>query len=57
MKLTVPTVPGKVTLVVKVDTRELQVRVAVGLWLINLGARIIGLGLKVEPPEGSSDGA
>lgn len=39
----------KVTLTVKVDVRELRVRMAIGIWLIHLGARVIGLGFKVEP--------
>ena len=43
--------PGQVTMTLKVDVRELRVRMAIGLWLIRLGARVIGLGVKVEPLE------
>jgi len=41
--------PNNVTLTLKLDIRELRVRMAIGVWLIKLGARVIGLGVKVEP--------
>jgi hypothetical protein len=37
-----------VTLTLKVDVRELRVRMAIGVWLIKLGCRVIGLCVKVE---------
>ena len=40
--------PDKCTLTLKLDIRELRVRMAIGVWLIKLGARVIGLGVKVE---------
>jgi len=40
--------PGRVTLTLKLDISELRVRMAIGVWLIKLGARVIGLGVKVE---------
>lgn len=36
--------PGAVTMTVKVDVRELRVRMAIGIWLIKLGARAIRSG-------------
>lgn len=47
--------PGKATLTLKVDVRELRVRMAIGVWLIKLGARVIGLGVKVEALEPPAD--
>lgn len=40
--------PDKCTLTLKLDIRELRVRMAVGAWLIKLGARVIGLGVVIE---------
>ncbi len=42
--------PKKATIVVQVDARELKIRAAIGLWLIKLAARIIGLGVAIEAP-------
>lgn len=47
---------NQVTLVVKLDIRELRVRMAIGLWLIKLGAKVIGLGIEVEPLSGPKTG-
>jgi len=47
--------PGRVTLTLKLDISELGVRMAIGVWLIKLGARVIGLGVKIEPLEPSAD--
>jgi len=47
--------PKKCTLTVKVDVRELRVRMAIGLWLMKLGARVIGLGVRIEPLEVMED--
>lgn len=41
--------PDELTLTVQLDIRELRVRMAIGVWLIKLGARVIGLGVVVEP--------
>jgi hypothetical protein len=43
--------PGSVTMNVKIDMREFRVRSTVGMWLIKLGARVIGLGVRVDPPD------
>ncbi|HLZ08820.1 MAG TPA: hypothetical protein VKT80_09555 [Chloroflexota bacterium] len=43
--------PGSVTMTVRIDTRELRARMKLGLWLIKLGARVVGLGVKVELPD------
>lgn len=43
--------PNKCTLTVKLDMREMRARLAVGIWLIKLGARVIGLAVKVEAME------
>jgi hypothetical protein len=40
--------PNQITMTVSLDVRELRVRMAIGLWLIKLGARVIGLGVVVE---------
>ncbi len=39
--------PGQMTLTLRLDIRELKVRMAIGVWLIKLGARVIGLGVEV----------
>jgi hypothetical protein len=43
--------PHDATLTVLVDVSELRVRMAIGIWLIKLGARVIGLGVRVGPLE------
>lgn len=39
----------------KVDLRELRVRLAIGLWLMKLGARVIGMGVQVSALDPSVD--
>jgi hypothetical protein len=46
--------PKTATLTIKVDVRELRVRLAIGVWLIKLGARVIGLSVSIEPLENTS---
>jgi hypothetical protein len=49
--------PGAVVMTVKVNVRELRIRMAIGIWLIKLGARVIGLGVEIEPLENHGTGS